>query len=62
MTSDPDGASPFVVLLKKLARVPKAEIDEQERKEAKKRKARKTHRAYAKPGQIIATEPRRRTP
>ena len=44
--------SKFTALLTKLARVPKQEIDEQERKEAKKFKARKTHKAYAKPGQI----------
>ena len=46
--------SKFTGLLTRLARVPKAEIDEQERKEAKKFKARKTHKAYAKPGQIAA--------
>ena len=46
--------SKFKALLTKLARVPKQEIDEQERKEAKKFKARKTHKAYAKPGQIVA--------
>ena len=47
------GGTTFTRLLTKLARVPKAEIDEQERKEAKKFKARKTHKAYAKPGQIV---------
>ena len=40
--SDTDGTG-FVKLLTRLARVQKAEIDEQ---------ARKTHKAYAKPGQI----------
>ena len=46
--------SKFTVLLTRLVRVPKAEIDEQQRKEARKFKARKTHQAYAKPGQIAA--------
>ena len=50
----PRSASAFVSLLTKLARVPKAEIDEQEKKEAKKFKARKTHKAYAKPGRIAS--------
>ena len=43
-------------LLARLVQVPKAEIDEQERKEAKKFKARKTHKAYAKAGRIVSTE------
>ena len=52
--SDMPSTSAFSELLKKLARVPKAEIDELERKEAKKRKARKTHKAYAKPRRIAS--------
>ena len=40
----------------KLARVPKSEIDEQERKSARNFKARKTRRAYAKPGQIVTAD------
>ena len=44
----------FADLLTRLARVPKHEIDEQEKKETRKFKARKTHKAYAKPGRIAA--------
>ncbi len=48
-------ASGFTDLLTRLAHVPKHEIDEQEEKEKRKFKARKTHKAYAKPGQIVET-------
>ena len=47
--------SPFAALLTKLAHVPKHEIDEQEKKEKRKPKARKTHKAYAKAGQIASS-------
>ena len=47
-------ASGFTDLLTRLAHVPKHEIDEQEEKEKRKFKARKTHKAYAKSGQIAA--------
>ena len=46
--------SKFAALLARLVRVPKSEIDEQDRKEARKFKARTTHKAYAKPGKIAA--------
>ena len=49
--------SKFAALLTKLARVPKEEIDEQEKKETRKFKARKTHKAYAKAGQIVSHRP-----
>jgi hypothetical protein len=51
--------SKFATLLTRLARVQKAEIDEQERNEARKFKARKTHKAYAKPGQIASARPQK---
>ena len=52
--------SSFADLLTRLAHVPKHEIDEQEEKEKRKFKARKTHKAYAKAGQIATqTHPER---
>ena len=40
-------------LLVQLARVPKQEIDEQERKSDRNFKRRTTHKAYAKAGRIV---------
>jgi hypothetical protein len=45
-------ANPFTDLLGKLARVPKSEIDEQERR-AEAKKARRKAPKPAKPGQIV---------
>jgi hypothetical protein len=48
--------SAFDELLRKLARVPKAEIDAEERRQERNKARRKTPKP-AKPGHIVPTEP-----
>ncbi len=43
----------FSTLLTKLARVPKAEIDAEEKREQRNKDRRKTPKPAAKPGQIV---------
>lgn len=50
-------SSAFNRLLGKLARVPKAEIDAEERREERNKERRKTPAKPAKPGQIVPSEP-----
>jgi hypothetical protein len=45
----------FTDLLTKLARVPKVEIDAEEKREARNESRRKTPKPSAKPGQIVPT-------
>ena len=55
----PENDSPlgrFESLLKRIARVPKREIDEQERIDARNKERRKTKRP-AKPGHIVPAQP-----
>ena len=47
--------SAFRSLLNKLARVPKAEIDAEERREEENKARRKTPKPPAKPGHIVPT-------
>ena len=54
MDSADRGPQKFIDLLARLVRVPKSEIEEQDRRESRKFKTRTTHKAYAKPGQIAA--------
>jgi hypothetical protein len=49
-------ASRFSELLTKLARVPKAEIDAEEKREQRNKDRRKTPKPAAKPGRIVPTE------
>jgi len=49
-------ASRFSELLTKLARVPKAEIDAEGKREQRNKDRRKTPQPAAKPGQIIPTQ------
>ena len=53
--SSPPGIAPLAVpvILARLARVPKAEIDEQVKKSDRNFKRRTTHQAYAKSGRIV---------
>jgi hypothetical protein len=50
-----DTSDPFKSLLGKLARVPKAEIDAEEKREGRNKERRKTPRPAAKPGHIVQT-------
>jgi hypothetical protein len=49
--------SPFVRLLTRLARVPKSEVDEEQRREERNKARRTTPKPPAKPGHIVPTEP-----
>ena len=59
MPQENEPQSAFASLLRKLARVPKAEIDAEERREERNKTRRKTPKP-AKPGQIVTTEPTNR--
>jgi len=56
MPPESDRRSAFDSLLKQLARVPKSEIDAEERREERNKARRKTPKP-AKPGHIVPPEP-----